>query len=166
MSAARIRQMEQIRKQESIPSDITDILRKTSPPNIDVIIAVMLNTLRIHAVAITDYIDIVIEKVIQLAEKRGTPVYAWARCCNREDCFTCMGKYDAHYPEIYRKLPNGSQKVIRSRDLVKFLEELGLDQEEIRAFCVAIDVRAGLIKLSNYLSLFYSKLGVVEVHHA
>jgi len=162
---SQIRQMEQIRKQENIPSVITDILRKVGPPNIDAVITVMLDTLRVHAVAITGYIDIVIKKITRRAEKRGIPVHASGRCCNRDDCFTCMGKYDAHYPELFVKQPDGTLKTIRSRELVKFLEELGFDQEEIKTFCVAIDVRAGLIKLSNYIALFYSKLGVVEIHH-
>jgi len=162
---AQIQQMERIRKQGSIPATITDILRRMSPPNIDTIIAVMLDTLRTHAIAITKYMDIVVEKITRRAEERGMSVHVWSRCCRREDCFTCMGKYDAHYPEIAIKQPDGSQRSVRSRDLVKFLEGLGFGQEEIRAFCIAIDVRAGLLKLSNYIALFYNKLGVVEVHH-
>jgi len=163
---AMIQQMERIRKQESIPSAITDILRKTSPPNIDTVITVMLDMLRNHAIAITSYIDIMLTKIVHRAERRGISVHAWGRCCGREDCFTCMGKYNAHYPEIAVKRSNGGSKAVRSRDLIKFLEELGFNQEEIRTFCLAIDVRAGLVKLSNYLALFYTKLGVVEVHHA
>jgi len=74
-----------------------------------------------------------------------------------------MGKYDAHYPEIAVTMPDGTRKTIRTRELKGFFKGLGLDREEIDAFCTAIDVRNGLVKMTNYLALFYTKLGVIEV---
>jgi len=161
---ATIRQMEHVRKMR-IPSTITDILKKTSPPNIETIVTLMLDTFRSHAIAVTKYIDIVVEKIRKRAEERGIVTYAVSRNCFREDCFTCMGKFDAHYPHLITRTADGITKAIRSRDLRKFLESLGFDEEEVTALLVAIDVRSGLIKLSNYLALFYTRLGVVEVSY-
>jgi len=162
---ARIRQMQRIRERERIDPTVADILRKTSPPNIDQILAVMLNVLRSHAIALTDYIDIIISKMKEKAGEQGLGLWVESACCHREDCFTCMGKYDAHYPEVYVREYGGRKKKIRTRELTKFMEGLGFSEEEISAFCTAIDARTGLIKLTNCLALFYTKLGVVEIHH-
>jgi len=160
---ASVRQIAQIWRQGKIPPTIIDILRKTSPPNVDTIILVVLDMLRTHAIALTDYIDIVLREIDRRAREQGMVVTAGSRSCHSSRCFTCLGKYDAHYPEVIVRLPDGSRKTIRSRELIRFLEGLKFDEEEIRSFLTAIDARIGLIKLSNYFALFYTKLGVVEV---
>jgi len=140
-------------------------LQKATAPNISDITTVMLNELNTLAREADRIVKGLMRIVVEEAHKKGITLKAHAVCCYRDDCFTCLGKFDTHFPYVYRW--NDEKKdwsLIRTRNLRTWVKE-NLDLGDGFALLLdqAMDVRITFIKLHNYLATILNHLGIVNV---
>jgi len=140
------------------PPSLAERLRRRAPPNVERVLDVSLHQIRELAIAATDHIDDLIERL----RRRGVAVEARSVCCRRSNCYTCLGRYDLHYPAVYRKVGD-EWRHVRTRDLRPFLRGAGLSEGEVAELMDAIDVRTALVKIHNYLCTLFNHLGLARV---
>jgi len=165
MKTARIDAIARLKAQKEIIPYIKEELQKVASPNISDIVTVMMNELNILARRADQIVKGLMEMLVKEAHEKGITLKAVAHCCHRDDCFTCLGKFHAHFPYVYIwDEEKKAWSIIRTRNLRTWAKK-NLDLGDGFALLLdqAMDVRVALIKLHNYLGTLLNHLGIVHV---